>query len=645
MPFAMASGANTGQPSPGYSLSPDFVSDTIMAGCDDTVLCGDEGFPAVDMTSWPIIAELAGEQPVTLRQTPMANECAIPINLDTLPLGKAGPNCLLPIPDVEISAPSSSQPVTDVSEIDISELFTCSNPKTLVDSAWVSLEEHVRNSLAKVIDIEGNPLVAQLKQLPVRTVADKGLSTLKEVLQGQTSISSVDCLCFVHLMYAFSVAVYEEHAQSRSKELFSKSLACMKDLPLEDQFFYRQVVCEIWQPLDVSALQVEQFLIREQSKSLSRSSSHKGKQRELPVQQQQQGEEVVGAPLLSVAQDFLDELESVIVFNPAESLQEDAALSLRQAHRQAAQTGRLNHAAFPLFVSWLVDELKNSLPQAEGFHEKLDEIRGKVDSGDIASARRAELEVLRAGKCSFDLGDFHRLTPHFRAKFDALLYQRTSHPPFPRSAFYIHDVALVASIMSGLGPVTDPAAPTSYSELLEDFIAQNYDLYSNNISDISSPSALISTTHIPPPSPLSSPATPHLATSSVSNAPITPSTESPNPVQPDISLPQPPQSDDQTPPQSNNTKTESHEVCELCGYRPKGDPRWFQGSMAKHKKTKHSAGPDKIFKCPYPGCNSAYKNREDNLKQHQKEKGHYIDVDDDSQGQSRRPSKRKKISE
>ena len=80
--------------------------------------------------------------------------------------------------------------------------------------------------------------------------------------------------------------------------------------------------------------------------------------------------------------------------------------------------------------------------------------------------------------------------------------------------------------------------------------------------------------------------------------------------------------------------------CELCGYRPKGDPRWFHGSMAKHKKTQHSTDPPKIYKCPYPGCNSAYKNRPDNLRQHQIEKNHFMDGND---GASRRPSKRKKM--
>ncbi|KAK4447202.1 hypothetical protein QBC34DRAFT_410087, partial [Podospora aff. communis PSN243] len=71
----------------------------------------------------------------------------------------------------------------------------------------------------------------------------------------------------------------------------------------------------------------------------------------------------------------------------------------------------------------------------------------------------------------------------------------------------------------------------------------------------------------------------------------------------------------------------SDEVCDICGYRPKGDPQWFKGSMAKHKKLQHSGEPPKIYKCPYPGCTSQYRNRPDNLRQHQIEKNHWVDKD------------------
>ena len=69
----------------------------------------------------------------------------------------------------------------------------------------------------------------------------------------------------------------------------------------------------------------------------------------------------------------------------------------------------------------------------------------------------------------------------------------------------------------------------------------------------------------------------------------------------------------------------SDEFCDICGYRPKGDPKWFKGSIAKHKKLQHSGEPATIYKCPYPGCTSQYKNRPDNLRQHQIERNHWVD--------------------
>lgn len=78
---------------------------------------------------------------------------------------------------------------------------------------------------------------------------------------------------------------------------------------------------------------------------------------------------------------------------------------------------------------------------------------------------------------------------------------------------------------------------------------------------------------------------------------------------------------------SSGQKVEANERCELCGYRPKGDPQWFKGSMAKHKKMQHSNNPPIIYKCPFPGCNSEYKNRKDNLRQHQIEKNHFVGDD------------------
>lgn len=97
---------------------------------------------------------------------------------------------------------------------------------------------------------------------------------------------------------------------------------------------------------------------------------------------------------------------------------------------------------------------------------------------------------------------------------------------------------------------------------------------------------------------------------------------------------------EQQSPAGQQQKVEADSCCEICGYRPKGDPQWFKGSMAKHKKLQHSTEPPKIYKCPFPGCTSQYKNRPDNLRQHQIEKNHWVQGEE---GTPRRPSKRKKV--
>lgn len=89
---------------------------------------------------------------------------------------------------------------------------------------------------------------------------------------------------------------------------------------------------------------------------------------------------------------------------------------------------------------------------------------------------------------------------------------------------------------------------------------------------------------------------------------------------------------------SSAESVESELYCEICGFRPSGEPRWFRGTLAKHKKLQHSTTPPVIYRCPYPGCTSQYRNRPDNLRQHQRDKSHFVDGEED-----RRPSKKRKV--
>lgn len=112
---------------------------------------------------------------------------------------------------------------------------------------------------------------------------------------------------------------------------------------------------------------------------------------------------------------------------------------------------------------------------------------------------------------------------------------------------------------------------------------------------------------------------------------------------PDLTAPQAGPS----PPAPAAEKVEASICCEICGYRPRGSPDWFKGSMAKHKKTQHRSEP-RIYKCPFPGCTSKYKNRPDNLRQHQIDKGHFVNgegpgVRAGGKSEGKRESKRRKV--
>lgn len=124
--------------------------------------------------------------------------------------------------------------------------------------------------------------------------------------------------------------------------------------------------------------------------------------------------------------------------------------------------------------------------------------------------------------------------------------------------------------------------------------------------------------------------------SSYQSSPHSDPQEGPSSHTPPHSGSAPRDSDEQPTPEE---KVEADACCEICGYRPKGHPQWFKGSMMKHKKNMHSEAPPQIYKCPFPGCTSRYKNRPDNLRQHQLDKGHFVDGEETC----KRPSKRKKI--
>ncbi|KAK0620322.1 hypothetical protein B0T14DRAFT_228709 [Immersiella caudata] len=482
----------------------------------------------------------------------------------------------------------------------------CSETKSVVGSAWDALQEHLLSSTLKIQEVQDNHLADQLKPMSPKTIATSGLRTLRTLLDGGQPSSAIDTLCFVHLIYAFSLAVHEKGASRNLKPFFLQSLSYVHSLTPDDRRAYTQLAFRIWQPADIEQSDLSDYFAAAPTSSLSRSSSSKGKEREAHSDD----------ALLNAARDFLDELEMSLVMGAAPSSLEVQTSELYAKHHLSLHVAPPVNLAFAENMRHILDTLARGYEEAGDLIGKLREVSQRVNDGIISSVRRAEIEMLSAGKDFLSaVKFFDDYTPRVRDMCDRM-YQHHDTGTSRRNTYHQAGISLIERLI----PEFDkPASGASFDEH-EDFDAFFEGLTGSTLDcqlNLVSPSTVCETANTLriPTSPSVSPAgaDEHLDLGSIRGE----------------SLDQPGQ------------KVEADACCDICGYRPKGDPQWFKGSMAKHRKLQHSTAPPKIYKCPYPGCSSQYKNRPDNLRQHQIEKNHWVDGEEATT--SRRPSKRKKV--
>ena len=81
---------------------------------------------------------------------------------------------------------------------------------------------------------------------------------------------------------------------------------------------------------------------------------------------------------------------------------------------------------------------------------------------------------------------------------------------------------------------------------------------------------------------------------------------------------------DPTPPPHNNsgilTPASSLKYRCHCGYEPEGEEKWKASNMARHKRIQHAT---RKYTCGFRGCKSTF-TRSDNLRSHQRDKGHVL---------------------
>lgn len=196
------------------------------------------------------------------------------------------------------------QPV-DAPATTTSKRATVSQPNTrsIVDSAWDTLLEHVACSQVKMRKVANNPLADHLRTLSPRIIAQHGLNALRALLDGHLSTSPTGILCLMHVIYALSVVVYRKNdVAMRCSQLYVQSLVYSTVLSEQARPFYDQLAAAIWQPTDLSKTDLSQGLLRQYA-SIRRTPSQKGKEksenlsRHIPYQED---------PLICTARNFLD---------------------------------------------------------------------------------------------------------------------------------------------------------------------------------------------------------------------------------------------------------------------------------------------------------------------------------------------------
>lgn len=214
-------------------------------------------------------------------------------SLDTTVSTKLSLESNLVLTDTSMPPP---MPQTDVT--DPSPLYTV-RPRSLVGTALDALEMHVVDSMDKLQSLTKNSLVNQLRNMSTHSIAMDGLETLTQILQGHRPTSPVKLLCFVHIIYSFSLVIHEQDAPSRSSDLFAQAISYSAWFPRQDRPNYQQIVNALWKPANMT--KEEMFTLVRAKTSLPTSSSLKGKEPEtVPVHQ------VSTDSLAFVAQYFLD---------------------------------------------------------------------------------------------------------------------------------------------------------------------------------------------------------------------------------------------------------------------------------------------------------------------------------------------------
>ncbi|TFB03224.1 hypothetical protein CCMA1212_004273 [Trichoderma ghanense] len=518
-----------------------------------------------------------------------------------------------------------------------SSSLTTTTTQSLARSAQDALRMHIDESRSKIDDINENRLMVQLCQMPLPSVATAGLEIMVDMLEGRQASSPLNLLCFVHVVFSLSLVIHEQEASKHVGALFKQALLYSDWFSDDDKMLFIEVVYTLWKPSVVRDEDIIE-LLKSRPSSMAEAAMAKGKEpeRSLP--------ELRSDPLILIAAYFLDELEYMA---RSDSTYRGQPFEIAEQHMKDG-VGATHDSPFAIAARFMVENIfAHQYSHFPGFELGMERLIGQINSGAVATVRRLELELMQAGKTYLPSDTFFdEFVDVVRRHTDSLYLQG---PYFSsRSTYHQYGIQLLLSEYSA-SPVTaeaavqSPGAPGAVHGIVG-VVPGSFDSFFDDMVNLN-PGPVLGVDNMacaPPleaaewtgeePAIVSSAAAGSAAIATPvpqvdEEALTSPVAATPSKAEPSAS--------------TLSTKVESDNCCKICGYRPKGDPRWFAGSMAKHMRTIHSDNPQ-IFRCPYPGCTSQYSKRADNLRQHQIEKGHFVD---DEGKQGRRPRKRKRPSE
>ncbi|KAK3292199.1 uncharacterized protein B0H64DRAFT_405925 [Chaetomium fimeti] len=604
--WSIASGLDTSMTSPVEGT----VADELFAD----VLNSDHNDPCPGSLH-DFFSELPADLPM------LDNACEIASD-PILGFQPAVPSGLAPAPGM-VPVDVTAQPV-EIGEPEVEQTNTCcSETKSLVSSAWDALQEHILSSMVKLQGHRGNYIANQLSSMSIETVAATGLRALHALIDGQQPSSASDALCLIHLVYAFSLVLHGQEAADSAKSLFLQSLVYVNGLPSNDRDLYHQMVLNIWQPPDFSLTEAGEHFSATSSNPFAPFPDPKGKSPEGSTRAFKQR----GDAVLATARDFLDELEISLLDHGPPPLDPQGP-DLHIAHLKDVSPTRLMGGELISAARDVLVILSQRFNDAS-LKSMLVEVYQRLCTFSICSTRRFEIEILHAGKSCLPTGKFFGdFVPSVRELCDRI-YEQHDVGPSRRDVYHGFGVNLIESLVSEFGRSgSKPRTPPP----------DDIDMFLNDVSEAGDSPTNPQPTSFPAPKNFddSKPVQLPTPTASPGDSPARNSGASP------AAEPTQQASTETSEQQQAGQKVNADSCCDICGYRPKGDPQWFKGSMAKHRKLQHSTAPPKIYKCPFPGCTSQYKNRPDNLRQHQIEKNHWVKGDEST---PRRPSKRKKVAE